>query len=100
MTTNIECHPLYTNSALTNYVKNKWIKIKIKNAEESSMFQISAQAKYTYFHERLQYSSIKKYMTLINIKNTHFLSINISGFRKQRPDIVMSNNYVLLVRFL
>ena len=38
------------------------------------MFQISAHAKYTHFYKKLQYASIKNYMTFINMKNNHFLA--------------------------
>ena len=64
------------------------------------MFQISAQAKYTYFHERLQYYFNKKLcMTLVNINNTHFKHTRIS-VQKTWPDIDKSNNYDVLYRFL
>ena len=33
-------------------------------------------------------------------KKYSFLSIRTSGFRKYRPDMRMSNNYILLNRFL
>ena len=76
--------------------KNKWIiKYKLK-IQANFNVQISAQATSTYFHERLQYSSIKICMTFkkYKINNAHFKAFR--GFRKQRPDMDMSNNYDLL----
>ena len=47
------------------------------------MFQISAQAKYTHFHVRVQYSSNKKYVAFINIKNTYFEAYTYRGSEKR-----------------
>ena len=74
---NIECY-----SANSNYVKTSGYKILHLNTEQSPMFQISLRDKYTHFHKRLQASSI--YM---------------SGFRKHRPIIDMTNNSVVSGRF-
>ena len=52
----------------TNYVKTSGYNILHKNAEKKIMFQISAHAKYTYFHGRLQYSFIKKIYDIYQYK--------------------------------
>ena len=55
------------------------------------MFQISAQAKYTYLKKKkytyAMYKSTCKYHSV--------LSNYISGFRKHKSNIDMANNYVL-----
>ena len=70
---------------------------KVYTQIPKQMFQISAQAKSTYVHESLQYSSMKKMYDIYKYKQRTFLSI--FGFRKQRPDMDMSNNYDLLCCF-
>ena len=62
-------------------------------------FQISAQAEYTHFHNRLLCSYIKKYINIYKTIYHWVLSKYISGFRKQRPHGDMDNNYVLLSGF-
>ena len=58
-------------SARPNYVKTSAEQIIHLNAEKSSMFQISAQAKYTHFHNRLLYSYNEKYIsTFIKLNTT------------------------------
>ena len=61
------------------------------------MFQISPYAKYIYFHERPQYFFIKKIYDIYKVKYHSFLSIHASGFRKYRPDMDMSNIYLLKI---
>ena len=51
----IECYPTDSNSAHPNYVETSGKNLH-SNVEQSSMFHISAQAKYTHFQKRLQYS--------------------------------------------
>ena len=48
-----------SNSAHTHYVKTSGRDMLLLNAEQSSIFQISAQSKYTHFQKKLQYSFIK-----------------------------------------
>ena len=47
-----------------------------KNSEKKIMFQMSAYAKYTYFHERLQYPFIEN---RYEIYKHPFLSIHTNG---------------------
>ena len=75
--------------------KNKYITNYTLKAEKSLMFQISAQAKYTHFHNRLLFFYIKKYINIYKTKYHRVLNKNISGFRKYRPHGDMGKNYVL-----
>ena len=56
------------NSAHPNYVKTSGQQIIYLYAEQSSMFQISAQDEYSHFHYRLLYSYIKKYINIYKSK--------------------------------
>ena len=61
------------------------------------MLQISTLIKHTHFLKRLQYS-FKNICDIIDINNTLFKHTHI-WFRKHRPDMDMSNNYVSLCCF-
>ena len=50
---------------------NNSIKTMHKNSEEKIKFQISPEAKYTNFHEKLQYYFIKKIYDFKTISNTN-----------------------------
>ena len=73
-------------------------KYRFNIAEQSLMFHISTQDRYTHF-QKLFRLKISMQCAMYKSKNHTVLGIYTSGFRKHRSNIYMTNNYVLLSRF-